>query len=81
MTKAISIPVPDETASAYANASVDDRQKIELLASLRLGELVRGPTRSLQEIMDDIGKEAEAAGLTDEVLESLLHEDCATVRD
>lgn len=75
MTKTIPIPVSDETAEAYASASDEDRRKIELLTSLRLGELVRGPVRPLQEIMDEIGAEAEAAGLTEKLLESLLHED------
>ncbi|MBW1707360.1 MAG: hypothetical protein JRJ86_19735 [Deltaproteobacteria bacterium] len=63
MTKvASSIPVDAETARAYDTASPDYRKKIQVLLQLRLRELAELPTRSLAEIMDDIGARAEARG-------------------
>lgn len=76
MTKsAIFIPVDAETACAYHTASPDYQKKIQVLLQLRLRELAELPTRSLVEIMNDIGAKAEARGLTPETLEALLHDD------
>jgi hypothetical protein len=69
----ISIPVDPETARAFAAASDEERRKLQLLLRLRLRELTTRPSRSLKEIMDEIGRDAEARGLTPEILESLLH--------
>ena len=68
----ITLPVDTDTASAYRAASIEDQKKIQLLLRLRLRELAELPSRSLREIMDDIGAKAEARGLTPEILESLL---------
>jgi hypothetical protein len=70
----ISIRVAEPAARAYAAASEQDRSKLALLLNLRLQELVEGPRRPLGEIMDEIGAQAEARGLTDAELESLLDE-------
>jgi hypothetical protein len=48
---------------------------VELLLGLRLRELTQPFARPLREIMDEIGAEAEAKGLTPEILESLLHDE------
>ena len=71
-TATISIAVDAESARVLSEAPPDERRKLELLLSLRLRELVSGPARSLQEIMDQMGAEAAARGLTPEVLESLI---------
>lgn len=71
----ISIEVDADTAQAYAAASVTQRQKLQLLLSLRLRELTTIPPRRLAEIVAEIGAGAEAKGLTDAELESLLHDD------
>ena len=52
-----------------------DRCRLELLLRLRLRELIFGGARPLKEIMDEIGADAEAKGLTPEVLESMLREE------
>ena len=65
---AISIPVDAETARVFHTASPDYQKKIQALLQLRLRELAELPTRSLVEIMDDIGAKAEARGLTPEIL-------------
>jgi hypothetical protein len=69
----ISIEVEANTARAFASASAEERRKLQLLLSLRLRELTSAPARSLQDVMDDIGKRAEQRGLTPEILESLVN--------
>lgn len=68
----ISIQVDEEAAKAYTEVSPQERQKIECLLRLRLRDLTLGPRRSLTAVMDEIGQQAEARGLTPERLESLL---------
>jgi hypothetical protein len=58
-----------------AAASAEDRRKLQLLLRLRLRELTGSPARPLKEIMDEIGRCAEARGLTPELLESLLSDE------
>lgn len=73
MTSAIvSIPVDEATALAYSQASAEEQQKIQILLSLRVRELLTQSDSSLQQIMDDIGASAEARGLTPEILDALL---------
>ena len=71
----ISIEVDADSARAFSEASVQERRKLQLLLNLRLRELMAGPTRPLKEIMDEIGAEAEARGLTPEILDSLLRDE------
>jgi hypothetical protein len=71
-TETISITVDADAARSFTNAPPEKRRKVELLLSLRLRELTQGRARPLQEIMDEIGLEAEAKGLTPETLESML---------
>jgi hypothetical protein len=73
MTATISIEVDAAAARAFAQAPPEERRKLQLLLSLRLRELTTQPARPLKEIMDEIGAQAEARGLTPEALESLLH--------
>jgi hypothetical protein len=70
----ISIEVDATAAKAFAAASSEDRRKLELLLRLRLRELMKQPARPLQAIMDEIGAQAEARGMTPEILDSLLNE-------
>ncbi len=72
-TATIAIEVDAEAARAFAQATAPERRKLQLLLSLRLQELTAGPARPLREVMDEIGAQAEARGLTPEILESLLH--------
>jgi hypothetical protein len=74
-TSTISIEVDADAARAFAAASAEEKRKLQLLLNLRRREIMTGPTRSLREIMDEIGAEAKARGLTPEILDSLLHED------
>ena len=71
-TETIAIQVDADAARAFSSVTPDERRKLELLLSLRLRELTGAPPRPLREIMDEIGAEATARGLTPETLESSL---------
>ena len=71
----IALEVDADTARAFAAASAEDQRKLQLLLSLRLRELTTRAARPLKEVMDEIGRDAEARGLTPEILESLLRDD------
>ena len=74
-TANITIKVDGAAARAFAEASLDEQEKLQLLLSLRLQELIASPGRSLRTVMDEIGTEAEARGLTPEILESLFRDE------
>jgi hypothetical protein len=74
-TATISIPVDSEAARAFSEASPEEQRKLALLLSLRLRELTLAPGRPLKEIMDEIGAQAEARGLTPEILDELLRDE------
>lgn len=73
-TVTITIPTDEKTAEAYRSASSEDQRKMQLLLGLRLKDYLDSPHRSLTEIMDEIGAEAQAHGLTPEILEQLLND-------
>jgi hypothetical protein len=74
-TAVIPLEVDADTARAYAAASVEDQRKLQLLLSLRLRQLTTRRARPLKEVMDEIGRYAEARRLTPEILESLLRDE------
>jgi hypothetical protein len=75
LTKAtITVEVDADLAQAFSLASAAERRKLELLLNFRLRELTTRDHRPLQEVMDDIGSRAEAAGLTPAILDSLLED-------
>jgi hypothetical protein len=74
-TTTISLEVDVDSARAFSSASAEDRRKLQLLLNLRLRELTARPARPLKEVMDEIGRAAEARGLTPEILDSLLRDD------
>ena len=71
-TATISIDVEADAAKAYRDAPEEERRKYDLLLSLRLRELTSAPMRPLAEIMDELSAEAEAQGLTPDMLEDLM---------
>jgi hypothetical protein len=75
-TAAITIQVSEEAAKAFLQVSPEDQRKIQLLLDLRLRDLTIGPPpqKSLQTVMDQIGNNAAARGLTPEGLESLRND-------
>jgi hypothetical protein len=76
-TASLTIQVSEEAAMAFAKVSQEDRDKIQLLLDLRLRDLTSLPLpkKSLQAVMDEIGKNAAARGLTPGVLESMLKDE------
>jgi hypothetical protein len=68
----ISIPVDDTVADAFRAASVERQRQLQILLGLRLRELTIRPQRSLDEILDQVGRAAESKGLTAEMLDSML---------
>ena len=76
-TATLAIQVSEEAARAFMQLSPEDQRKIQLLLDLRLRDLTISPLprKSLQAVMDEIGKNAAARGLTSSGLESLLNDD------
>ena len=75
-TASLTIQVSEESARAFAQVSPEDQRKIQLLLDLRLRDLTISPLprKSLQALMDEIGNNAAARGLTPAELESLLND-------
>jgi len=71
-TEEITIRVDRAAALAFKSASAEERRKLEVILSIRLQEAFY-PDTSLQEVMDDMSREAQARGLTPEILQSLLN--------
>ncbi|MCY3681876.1 MAG: hypothetical protein OXH16_10785 [Gemmatimonadetes bacterium] len=69
-TATISIQVDEEVAKAYAEMSPQE----QYLLRLCLQDLTLSPRRSLKAVMDEIGQQAQARGLTPEHLASLLED-------
>lgn len=70
----ITLEVDAQVADAYRTAPVEVQRKMRGLITVWLGQLVRGPRRSLQAIMDDIAATAEANGLTPDELRAILND-------
>ena len=68
----ITIPLDPQTAKAYNSVPADEKRKMQAILGLWLRELTRSEQRSLQQILDEAGRKAQARGLTPEMLESLL---------
>ena len=69
----IMIPTDAATAARYVAASDEQRLKIELLVRLLL-ERPRPSPDSLLQLMDAMSAEAQANGLTPEILEAILND-------
>jgi len=72
----ITINVDPEIAAAFFKASAEDRRKCELLLGLHLKELLLMKPRALREVIDEISRNAQARGLTPEILDSILKDEC-----
>ncbi len=63
-TREITIRVDSEAAKVYASASAEEREKIDLLLSLRLSQ-VTGPSDSLAQVMRETSEAARRRGLAE----------------
>ena len=70
----IEIQVEPDAARAYAEASDDQRRKLDLLLSIRIQEATRTEA-DLETIMKDIAQRAQERGLTERKLVELLEDD------
>lgn len=70
-TTELTINVEPAAAEAYLAASGPQRRKLDALLSLKLSEFTMAP-RSLEEVIADASAEAQANGLTPEILEEIL---------
>ena len=72
-TQEIKIRVSPQAANMYQSASEEERSKLDLLISLKLRE-IGSSSRSINEIMREASKEAQAQGLTEDLLREILNE-------
>ena len=68
----ITIPLDPQTAQVYNSASAEEKRKMQALLGLWLRQLAHNEQRSLQQILDEAGRKAQAQGLTPEMLDLLL---------
>ena len=73
-TDTITIPVTPDVANAFREASPELRRKWELIFQFKLQDIIRRPPRALEEIMNELGAEAERKGFTEEELQDILRE-------
>jgi hypothetical protein len=71
-TRSISIPVDAQTERAWGSIAAEERRRIEAVLGLWLRELAQREPESLRKVMDEAGRDAQARGLTPEILDSLL---------
>jgi hypothetical protein len=69
----INIEVSSNVAEAYRNFAVNQRQQIEGLINGLLSQLIQ--ERSLEDIIDDMQKQAMFNGLTEEILAEILKDE------
>ena len=74
-TEMISIEVDSETALAYREADQQRRAKLAILVRWGLDELKGTGGTALFDVMEEIGRKAQANGLTPEILQSILEDD------
>ena len=73
-TETITIRVAPDAARVFNTVSADQQRKLEALLSLRLLELAQ-QEESLEDVMRDISRKAQARGLTPDMLESILSDE------
>ncbi len=75
--KQVSISLNPEVAKAYQQATIEERQKVNYIINSWLKNIFyreKDNKQKLFETMDQIGKIAEANGLTPEILNEILNE-------
>ncbi|WP_353929014.1 hypothetical protein WJM97_11815 [Okeanomitos corallinicola TIOX110] len=72
----ITIKVPSEIAEAYRQATKEEQEQIQLkfasIMQLKLFNSRQDAVQHLRNMMDEVSKEAQAQGLTPEILDSIL---------
>ena len=70
----ITIEVPQDVAEAYEKATPATRRVVEFQLQAKARDALKLPRRSLEEIMDDMSREAQERGLTPDILQAILDE-------
>jgi len=70
----ITMQIDSEAAKAFKSAPPELQQKIQILFSAWLKEVTSSDQTSLKRLMDKISENAQAKGLTPEILETILSE-------
>lgn len=70
----IAVSADSEVAGLCRSASATDRRKFDMSVNLRLHDAAR-PGRTLQKIMYEVSRNAQARGLTPDILQSILDEE------
>ena len=68
------IQLDDKTAKAWDAASEEERRRIEFRLRMEAWRALNTPTRSLDDVMNDMARQARERGLTEEKLEEILNE-------
>ena len=75
MDATITLSVMPRIAERFATEDAARRKYLELQLQLRLYEMLFGPDeRTLFQVMDDLSRNAQASGLTPEILQDILDE-------
>jgi hypothetical protein len=72
-TESVTLELDEAAARIFKEATPEQRRSLEALVSLHLLEAATS-RQSLRELMDTVGQQAEARGLTEERLQELLRE-------
>ena len=74
LVEEITMQIDSEAAKAFKSASPELQQKIQILFSAWLKEVTSSDQTSLKRLMDKISENAQAKGVTPEILETILSE-------
>jgi hypothetical protein len=70
-TEEITIRVTSRAAQIYGSANAEQRAKLDLLISLKIGEL-QDSTKSIEDVIQDVRTQVTSNGLTQEAIQDLL---------
>ena len=70
----ITIQLDEKTSKAWEAASEEERRRIEFRLRMEAWRALNAPTRSLDDVMNDMARQARERGLTEEKLEEILNE-------